>query len=115
MHSCIMLNLCNQIARSVLYREGCLGYLANCSTDKNQLTPSGELVGIHKLPNSFYQEMCDDYVSILSEKPQMGYEYELLRMAQKGEAMYVLLEKGLRWYEIDDTQDLAYAQIHVEL
>ena len=35
--------------------------LTNCSTDKTQVNPSGELVGIHKLSNVFYKKMCSEY------------------------------------------------------
>ena len=87
--------------------------LTRCSTDKNLLNANGELVGIHKFSHSFYKEMCADYASKVEEKPKLGYEFEILSMAQGGADVYVLNEKGLYWYEIDDPEDLAYAEEHV--
>ena len=43
----------------------------------------------------------------------VGYEYELLSMAQGGSGVYVLNEAGLYWYEIDDPEDLAFAEKNV--
>ena len=87
--------------------------LTMCSTDKTQLEAKGELVGIHKLSNAFYKAMCSDYASKVAEKPKLGYEYEILSMAQGGSRVYVLNEAGLYWYEIDDPDDLAYAEEHI--
>ncbi|MBR1631814.1 MAG: phosphocholine cytidylyltransferase family protein, partial [Paludibacteraceae bacterium] len=36
------------------------GRLTRCSVDKSQLNAAGELVGMHKLSNTFYRLMCDD-------------------------------------------------------
>lgn len=87
--------------------------LTMCSTDKAQLDAKGELVGIHKFSNDFYKAMCVDYASKVEEKPKLGYEYEILSMAQSGNRVYVLNEEGLYWYEIDDPEDLAYAEKNV--
>ena len=87
--------------------------LTMCSTDKTQLDVKGELVGIHKLSNSFYKDLCDDYASKVNEKPKLGYEYELLSMAQEGFDVYVLNEAGLYWYEIDDPDDLVFAENNI--
>lgn len=87
--------------------------LTMCSTDASELDAKGELVGIHKLSSSFYMEMCADYAGKVDEFPKLGYEYELLSMAQGGSRLYVLNEAGLHWYEIDDPDDLAYAEEHV--
>jgi 2-aminoethylphosphonate-pyruvate transaminase len=84
--------------------------LTMCSTDKNQLEVKGELVGIHKISNSFFRAMCDDYATKVDEMPKLGYEYELLAMARKGNKVYVLNEVDLQWYEIDDLADLTYAE-----
>lgn len=89
------------------------GQLTMCSTDKTQLDAKGELVGIHKFSNAFYKAMCKDYAVKVDEKPKLGYEYEILSMAQGGSRVYVLNEKGLYWYEIDDSDDLAYAEEHI--
>jgi 2-aminoethylphosphonate-pyruvate transaminase len=96
------------------YIEASSGLLTNCSTDKSDLHHvDGELVGIHKLSNAFYQKMCDDYSFIVSEQPKLGYEYELLRMSRLIMPMHVLKEENLKWYEIDDEADLAYAEAHI--
>ena len=87
--------------------------LTMCSTDKTQLDAKGELVGIQKFSNVFYKAMCIDYAAKVEEYPKLGYEYEILSMAQGGSRVYVLNESGLYWYEIDDPDDLAYAEEHV--
>lgn len=87
--------------------------LVNCSTDKNAFTPSGELVGIHKLSSSFYKTCIREYSVIVGEKPKLGYEYQLLSVSQNITPMNVLKIDGLQWYEIDDEADLNYAETHV--
>ncbi len=87
--------------------------LTNCSVDKTQLSVSGELVGIHKLSNKFYKRMCSEYEKIVDEKPKLGYEYQLLFMSQSIMPMNVLKIEKLRWYEIDDVDDLEYAEKNV--
>lgn len=84
--------------------------LTMCSTDKTKLNVKGELVGIHKFSSAFYKDMCRDYAAKVDELPKLGYEYEILSMAQGGSDVYVLNEEGLYWYEIDDPEDLAYAE-----
>lgn len=83
--------------------------LVNCSVNKEEINPCGELVGIHKIGNQFYKLMCDEYAKILNEKPKLGYEFQLLSMS-KIQALYVLNEEGLKWYEIDDIDDRDYAE-----
>lgn len=87
--------------------------LTMCSTDNTKLDAKGELVGIHKFSNAFYKDMCRDYAAKVDELPKLGYEYEILSMAQGGSDVYVLNEEGLYWYEIDDPEDLAYAEKNV--
>lgn len=89
--------------------------LTNCSTDKAQINPSGELVGIHKLSNTFYKKMCSEYEKIVNEKPKLGYEYQLLYMSQHIHPMNVLKVEGLQWYEIDDIDDLKYAEENIKI
>lgn len=90
------------------------GVLTNCSTDPNVLHYSGELVGIHKLTNDFYRTMCHAYEAIVNEKPKLGYEYELLDISQRVLPMKVLCVKGLQWYEIDDEDDLKFAEMNIQ-
>jgi 2-aminoethylphosphonate-pyruvate transaminase len=87
--------------------------LINCSTDKSKLEIKGEMVGIHKISNTFYKSMCADFAPKVIVSPKLGYEYEILSMAQSGAEVYVLNEDSLFWYEIDDLQDLAYAEKNV--
>lgn len=87
--------------------------LTRCSTVETDLDAKGELVGIHKLSASFYQLMCEDFAAKVDRQPKLGYEYELLTMSQMVRKVYVLNMAGLKWYEIDDPDDLAYAEEHV--
>lgn len=87
--------------------------LTRCSVNKEELYAKGELVGIHKLSNTFYKKMCEDYVKIVDDKPKLGYEYELLSISQHISPVYVLNVPGLLWYEIDDVDDLAYAEEYI--
>jgi 2-aminoethylphosphonate-pyruvate transaminase len=89
--------------------------LSNCSTDKNKINPIGELVGIHKLSNAFYAKMCSEYEKVVDEKPKLGYEYQLLYMSQHVMPMNVLKVYGLQWYEIDDENDLEYAENNIKI
>lgn len=89
--------------------------LTNCSTDKDKVTPSGELVGIHRISNAFYKAMCSEYEKVAHEKPKLGYEYQLLYMSQHVEPIHVLKLNGLQWYEIDDMDDLRYAEENIKI
>lgn len=89
--------------------------LVRCSTNKSELHPSGELVGIHKISNSFYKLMVEDYESKVSSQPKLGYEYELLAISQSRKPLHVLKNDKCTWYEIDDTEDLNYAETHINI
>lgn len=89
------------------------GVLSACSVHKEEVSPCGELVGVHKISNAFYKKMCADYGRIVEEAPKLGYEYELLRISRNGIPLHVLKVDGLQWYEIDDEADLEYAERHV--
>ena len=89
--------------------------LTNCSTESSALNYSGELVGIHKVSYAFYERMCEEYARIMDEKPKLGYEYQLLSISQHIMPMYVLCVEGLQWYEIDDEQDMKFAEEHIRL
>ena len=84
--------------------------LTNCSTNPKALNYNGELVGIHKLSRAFFERMCAEYAKIVAEKPKLGYEYQLLAMSQHIIPMQVLKMDDLQWYEIDDEQDMKYAE-----
>ena len=68
---------------------------------------------VHKLSGSFYKIMCADYASIVDEQPNLGYEYELLRISCSQSPVYVHKVEGLKWYEIDDISDLEYAEKYI--
>lgn len=87
--------------------------LTACSIHKEEINAKGELVGIQKLSNSFYRKMCDEYAKVLEDKPKLGYEYMLLSMSKEISPVYVLKIEGLQWYEIDDEQDLKYAEENI--
>lgn len=88
-------------------------YLVNCSVNESELMVCGELVGIHKLSNSFYHSLCDYYSTARSEFPKMGYEFALLHMAKHGSPVFVLKVSDLKWYEIDDDADLTHAENNI--
>ena len=87
--------------------------LVNCSVNENDLSVCGEMVGIHKLSNSFYKQLCSHYSTIVTEKPRMGYEFALLHLAQTFEPIHVHKISGLAWYEIDDYEDLMFAEKNI--
>ena len=89
------------------------GRLTRCSVHQDELQARGELVGIHKLSHDFYAEMCADYARKADAQPKLGYEYQLLHMSQEIRPVYVLCEDGLKWYEIDDIDDLHFAEEHI--
>ena len=89
--------------------------LINCSVNKDEIKPSGELVGIHKISNGFYKILCSEYEKIVDEKPKLGYEFQLLDVSQRITPMNVLKVDGLQWYEIDDTQDLKFAEENIKI
>lgn len=85
------------------------GTLTRCSTNKEEINVKGELVGIHKLSSNFYHRLCEEYEKIVEDKPKLGYEYQLLWMSQHANPVYVLNSSDVKWYEIDDEDDLRYA------
>ncbi len=89
--------------------------LINCSMNKDEISPSGELVGIHKLSNGFYKILCSEYEKIVDDKPKLGYEFQLLNVSQCIKPMNVLKIDDLQWYEIDDVQDLEFAVAHIKI
>lgn len=89
--------------------------LIACSVNKDMIQPSGELVGIHKISNSFYKILCMEYEKIVDEKPKLGYEFQLLDVSQRIIPMNVLKIYNLQWYEIDDEQDLKYAEANIKI
>ena len=89
------------------------GILTRCSTNKDEIKAKGELVGIHKLSSAFYHQLCAEYEKIVAEEPKLGYEYQLLWMSQHLSPVYVLNAHDVSWYEIDDEDDLKYAEENI--
>ncbi len=87
--------------------------LVDCSTDETRIVPYGELVGIHKIGNKFYRTLVKEYEKVIDEKPKLGYEFQLLEVSQHITPMHVLKLDNLQWYEIDDEQDLTFAEQNV--
>lgn len=87
--------------------------LFRCSVNGHEVNAIGELVGIHKISNKFYKKMCSDYSLKLETNLKLGYEFELQVMSQDVMPIYVLKIDGLKWYEIDDEADRAYAEKHI--
>lgn len=86
------------------------GTLTRCSTNKSEIDVKGELVGIHKLSSFFYHQICAEYEKVVAEKPRLGYEYQLLWISQNLLPVYVHNSSAVKWYEIDDEEDLKYAE-----
>ena len=57
--------------------------------------------------------MIEEYEKIMAEKPKLGYEFQLLDVSQRIRPMNVLRIENLQWYEIDDEQDLSFAEANV--
>ena len=125
------------------------GFLVKCSTQKEEIInetgdePVGELVGIHKISNKFYEDMLEVYehhqrweeMYHNGDRPEKtGYEFILEDVATwvpmcaksfignckllivpphgllSARPLYVLSKKNLQWYEIDDENDLEFAE-----
>ena len=56
-----------------------------------------------------------EYEQIVDGKPKLGYEFQLLDVSQRITPMNVLKVDGLQWYEIDDTQDLKFAEKNIKI
>ena len=89
------------------------GSLTRCSVSRDEVDVKGELVGVHKLSSSFYHKMCETYEKISTEKPKLGYEYQILWMSQHVCPVFVLNSSCVKWYEIDDEDDLRYAETNI--
>lgn len=89
--------------------------LIACSTNKDELNHSGELVGIHKISSPFYKTLIDEYSKIVLTQPKLGYEYLLLDVSKRIQPMNVLKIDNLQWYEIDDIDDLRFAEDNIPI
>ena len=52
--------------------------------------------------------MYEEYSKIVADKRKLGYEYQFLWMSRNVSPVYVLNAQDVKWYEIDDVNDLSY-------
>lgn len=96
-------------------QEDADGRFTAWSKDRNAITPCGELVGIHKLSNAFFREVCDYYTPIIEQQPKLSYEPVFTEISLHRRPIYICKVNPLDWYEIDDEADLKFAEENVPL
>ena len=89
--------------------------LTFCSVNEAELDIKGELVGIHKLSNNYYCSLCETFEKLMEDEPKQGYEYTILKLAKEGKPIKVLQLDNLLWYEIDDDNDLEFAEKNINI
>lgn len=89
--------------------------LTECSTDETTLNVCGEMVGIFKINSTLYTLVNKYFKSVKDESPKLGYESCLLHIAKTEIAIGALNIKNLKWYEIDNSDDLQYAEQNIRL
>ncbi|MBQ1409216.1 MAG: phosphocholine cytidylyltransferase family protein, partial [Bacteroidales bacterium] len=67
------------------------------------------------ISNKFYQTLCREYEKVMDEKPKLGYEFMLLDISKRVTPMNVVRVENLQWYEIDDDQDLEFAEENIRV
>ncbi len=86
------------------------GFLENLSKNQSELKSiSGELVGISKISNSFYQKMCTYADEKFETNPEIDYEHVFVGI-KNGNPLSVKLIDDYTWCEIDDQNHLQRAQ-----
>ena len=87
---------------------------------------SAKMENLHKIKEKLEEQQNADYAilkkdfraryeKIVEEKPKLGYEFQLLDVSQRITPMNVLKVDNLQWYEIDDAQDLKYAEENINI
>ena len=86
------------------------------SKDYKELNACGELIGIHKISNKFFKEVCRDFESNLAQNEKSSYEPFFQKISNTACPIYILKVDDLVWYEIDDEADLKVAEesVHIE-
>jgi len=86
------------------------------SKNYDELNACGELIGIHKLSNKFFKEVCREFESNLAQNEKSSYEPFFQKVSNTTCPIYILKVDDLIWYEIDDEADLKVAEesVHVE-
>lgn len=91
------------------------GRFVTWSKDKNSISPCGELVGIHKISNTFFKELCRRFERDFPSSETSSYEPYFQELSNDGFPIYIKVESNLRWYEIDDAADLKIAEEDINL
>lgn len=86
------------------------------SKNYDELNACGELIGIHKLSNKFFREVCREFESNLALNEKSSYEPFFQKVSNTTCPIYILKVDDLIWYEIDDEADLKVAEesVHIE-
>lgn len=86
------------------------------SKNYDELNACGELIGIHKLSNHFFKEVCREFESDLTANEHSSYEPFFEKVSNTTTPIYILKIDDLLWYEIDDEADLIVAEenVHIE-
>ena len=85
------------------------------SKNYDELNACGELVGIHKVSNKFFREVCREFESDLAKNEHSSYEPVFQKVSTTKCPIYILKVDDLEWYEIDDEADLKMAQQSVRI
>ena len=85
------------------------------SKNYNELNACGELIGIHKLSNKFFREVCREFESNLAQNEKSSYEPFFQKVSNTTCPIYILKVDDLLWYEIDDEADLKFAEENIQI
>ena len=85
------------------------------SKNYGELNACGELIGIHKLSNKFFREVCCEFESDLLKNERSSYEPFFQKVSNTKCPIYILKIDDLEWYEIDDEEDLKVAEQSVRI
>ena len=85
------------------------------SKNHEELNACGELIGIHKLSNKFFKEVCREFEANLAKNEKLSYESFFQKVSNTICPIYILKVDDLIWYEIDDEADLKVAEESVRI
>ena len=85
------------------------------SKNYNELNACGELIGIHKLSNKFFREVCREFESNLAQNEKSSYEPFFQKVSNTTCPIYILKVDDLLWYEIDNEADLKFAEENIQI
>jgi 2-aminoethylphosphonate-pyruvate transaminase len=84
------------------------------SKNYEELNACGELIGIHKVSNQFFKEVCCEFERNLAQNEKSSYEPFFQKVSNTTYPIYILKVDDLVWYEIDDEADLKFAEEHIQ-